>query len=147
VQQNTEKKDFLSQVAEFCTAPAIANPAESSEAQTFVLSNDVRAEILELLWHVLTHTEATSLKSYEVLKRYATHDLRVEPEQSKHREKYIRSCLIRVLNENSKQHIGGSVVDTHAVKMVRLTNVVLFWMHVHVNKKPVWCLLLDELPS
>jgi hypothetical protein len=124
VQQSKEKQDFLSEVAEFCTALAVANPTENTKGHAVILSNDVRAEILELLWQVLMHTEASSLKSYEVLKRYVTHELRVEPEGSKHREKYLRSCL-RILNENSKQHIGGSVDETQALKMVRLTNFVL----------------------
>jgi hypothetical protein len=122
--QSKDKQDLLVEVAEFCTALAIANPVDNVKAQSGDIPTDVRSEILELLWQVLMHPDASGLKSYDTLKRYVTHELRVEPEGSKHREKYIRSCL-KVLQENSKQHVGGSIDETQSLKMVELTNFVL----------------------
>lgn len=122
--QSNEKQDFLVEVSEFCNALAIANSTESTKVTSLALSNEVRSEVLELLWAVLTHPDASSLKSYDILKRYVTHELRVEPKGSEHREKFLVSCISKLM-ENSKQQIGGSVDETQALRIVKLTHFVL----------------------
>jgi hypothetical protein len=122
--QSNEKQDFLVEVSEFCNALAVANSTETTKATTLGLSNEVRAEVLELLWAVLTHPEASSLKSYDILKRYVTHELQVEPNGGEHREKYLLSCVATLI-QNSKQQVAGSVDETQALRMIKLTHFVL----------------------
>jgi hypothetical protein len=123
-QNSKEKQDYLIEVAEFCTALAVANSSENSKVPTTMLSTEVRAEVLELLWSVLVHPDASTLKSYDTLKRYVTHELRVEPEGSQHRENYLRSC-VAVLTENARRYNGGTVDEHQALRMVKLTHFVL----------------------
>ncbi|KAL3923844.1 MAG: hypothetical protein SGILL_001410, partial [Bacillariaceae sp.] len=122
--QTNDKQDNLVEVAEFCTALAVANPTENAKGGALLLSNEVRAEVLELLWQVLMHPDASSLKSYDVLKRYVSTELGVEPEGAKHREKYLQSC-IAVLTQNSKLTSGGAVDEIQALKIVKLSHFVL----------------------
>jgi hypothetical protein len=122
--QSKEKRDYLSEVAEFCSTLAAANSADTKSASTINLSDNVRAEVLELLWSVLTHPEAASLKSYDSLKQCVTNELRVEPKGSEHRESYLRSC-IQTLTANAAQETGGTVDETQALRMIRLTHFVL----------------------
>jgi ubiquitin carboxyl-terminal hydrolase 9/24 len=125
LRQSTEKRHFLNEVAEFCSALATANPVDVKSGGVTVLSDDVRAEVLELLWAVLTHPDASTLKSYDSLKRYVTTELRVEPRGSAHRERFLRSCL-KSLTSNSKEFTGSSNVDeVQALRMVKLTWFVL----------------------
>ncbi len=122
--QSGEKQDFLVEVSEFCHALAVANSTEATKATALTLSSEVRSEVLELLWAVLTHPDASSLKIYDILKRYVTHELRVEPRGSEHREKYLRSCIAKLI-QYSKQEVGGSVDETLALRIVKLTHFVL----------------------
>jgi hypothetical protein len=119
---NKEKRDYLQEVAEFCSALASANMVDVKSSVH--LSDDVRAEVLELLWAILMHPEASSLKTYEHLKRYVTSELKVEPEGSKHREKYLQHC-IDSLSSNTKLTLSGSVDEALALKAAKLTNFVL----------------------
>ena len=114
----------MNEVSEFCSALAAANSADAKSVSTISLSDDVRAEVLELLWSVLTHPDASSLKSYESLKRYVTNELRVEPKGSEHRESYLRSC-VQSLSANARQQGGESVDEIQALRMVKLTHFVL----------------------
>jgi hypothetical protein len=107
--QSKEKRDYLNEVSEFCSALAAANSADAKSVSTINLSDDVRAEVLELLWSVLTHPDASSLKSYDSLKRYVTNELRVEPKGSEHRASYLRSC-VQSLSANLRQQ-GSEIVD------------------------------------
>jgi hypothetical protein len=122
--QSKEKRDYLNEVAEFCSSLAAANSADAKAASTMNLSDDVRAEVLELLWSVLTHPDASSLKSHDSLKRYVTNELRVEPKGSLHRESYLRSC-VQTLLANSRLQGADPVDETQALRMVKLTHFVL----------------------
>ena len=122
--QSTEKRDYLFEVSEFCSALASANSSDAKSQTVTNLSDEVRAEVLELLWAVLIHPDASSLKTYDSLKRYVTNELRVEPKGSEHRAKYLRSCL-GALSVNSKKHADESVNETQALRMVKLTHFVL----------------------
>eukprot|EP00537_Pseudo-nitzschia_pungens_P003953 CAMPEP_0172367922 /NCGR_PEP_ID=MMETSP1060-20121228/24635_1 /TAXON_ID=37318 /ORGANISM="Pseudo-nitzschia pungens, Strain cf. cingulata" /LENGTH=3187 /DNA_ID=CAMNT_0013092347 /DNA_START=34 /DNA_END=9597 /DNA_ORIENTATION=- len=126
--------DCLTEVSDFCEALAVANsndnPAYNNNnnsnrgTTSSQLSNDARAEVLKLLWSLLIHPEASSLKSYDLLKQYVTRELRVEPGGNEHRETYLRSC-IAALQENSKRQTSGTVDEIRALKMVKLTHFVL----------------------
>lgn len=123
--QSKEKRDYLNEVAEFCSALAAINSVDAKSPPVINLSDDVRAEVLELLWAVLIHPDAASLKSYENLKRYVTDELRVEPKGSEHRESYLRSCVDTLLANSRKQADDTSVDETQALRMVKLTHFVL----------------------
>lgn len=125
LRQSTETRHFLNEVAEFCSALASANPVDMKSGGVPVLGDDVRAEVLELLWAVLTHPDASSLKAYDSLKRYVTTELRVEPRGSAHRERFLKSCVTS-LTANSKERLATSAVDeVQALRMVKLTMFVL----------------------
>ncbi|VEU44224.1 unnamed protein product [Pseudo-nitzschia multistriata] len=124
--------DFLTEVSDFCEALAVSNDnptynnnnSNSKVAPVSQLSNDVRAEVLDLLWSLLIHPEASSLKSYDLLKQYVTRELRVEPGGTEHRKTYLRLCIV-ALQENSKQLTAGTVDEIRALKMVKFTHFVL----------------------
>ena len=122
--QSTEKRDYLFEVSEFCSALASANSSDPKSQAVVTLSDEVRTEVLELLWAVLIHPDASTLKTYDSLKRYVTNELRVEPKGSEHRESYLRSC-INALSANSKKQAEESVDETQALRMVKLTHFVL----------------------
>ncbi len=129
--QNNTNMDFLTEVSDFCEALAVANSNDnfnnnntSNKAPSSQLPDEVRAEVLKLLWSLLIHPEASSLKSYDLLKQYVTRELRVEPSGSAHRETYLRSC-ITALMEHSKKQTAGTVDEIRALKMVKLTHFVL----------------------
>lgn len=124
VYKDKEKGEYLNEVADFCAALAAANSSDAKSASTINLADDVRAEVLEVLWSVLTHPDAASLKVYDVLKRYVTNELRVEPRGNDHRERYLRSC-IKMLAESSKYQTPESVDEHQALRMVKLTHFVL----------------------
>lgn len=124
VDRGKEKGEYLNEVADFCAALAAANSSDAKAASTINLADDVRAEVLEVLWSVLTHPDAASLKVYDVLKRYVTNELRVEPKGQEHRERYLGSC-VRTLTENSKLQTADSVNELQALRMVKLTHFVL----------------------
>jgi hypothetical protein len=122
--QSKEKRDYLNEVGEFCSTLASANSAEAKSASTLKLSDEVRAEVLELLWSLLTHPDSSSLKSYDNLKKYVTNELRVEPKGSDHRESYLRSC-VQSLSANSRLQTGGTVDEVQSLRIVNLTHFVL----------------------
>ena len=133
--KNNNHIDFLTEVSDFCEALAVANSndnylnnSNSNNNQKALhpsqLSEEVRAEVLKLLWSLLIHPEASSLKSYDLLKQFVTRELRVEPDGKVHRETYLRSC-ITALMDNSKRQTAGTVDEIRALKMVKLTHFVL----------------------
>lgn len=121
---NKERGEHLNEVADFCAALAGANSSDAKSASTIKLSDGVRAKALQLLWSVLTHPEAASLKSYDALKQYVTNELRVEPKGREHRERYLGSC-VDALTDNSKRHDRDLVNEIQALRMVKLTHFVL----------------------
>jgi hypothetical protein len=157
-QSHKKQRDYLFEVSEFCSALAAANSgdqqphtnnsnsnkggagggaAAASAVTTMSLVDDVRAEVLELLWAVLTHKDASTLKSYDSLKRYVTNELRVEPKGSLHRERYMRSCIdslssntqmmdqVSGSGESASSASSSSTDETQALRMVKLTHFVL----------------------
>lgn len=105
------------EVAEFCSCIANHTPNDS------LLSDDARSFILGLMWEVLTHPDASSLKSYDLLKRYVANELRSEPLGQKHREKFLQSCT-QSLARNVLQQTPG-IDEVQALRMVKLTQFVL----------------------
>lgn len=123
--ESSEKRDYLNEVAEFCSALAAASSAaDNKNGQGFVLNDDVRAEVLKLLWAVLTHPDASALKSHDNLKRYVTSELRIEPKGSEHRENFLKSC-IQALSISSEKRESTAIDEVQAFRMVKLTRFVL----------------------
>lgn len=151
--QGKERVEYLNEVAEFCAALAAANSSDAKAVSTIDLDDDVRREVLEVLWSVLTHPNASSLKVYDTLKRYVTIELRVEPSGSEHRERYLAAC-IRALSEASNGESTSAVDETQALRMVKLTHFVLAACPrdqaaklVNENEGKLPALLLAELTS
>jgi len=124
LRESDEKRDFLNEVADFCDSLATANSADAKQGQGIMLAEDVRAEVLKLLWNVLTHPDASSLKSYDNLKRYVTNELRVEPKGSEHRERFLESC-VETLSLSANKREGAVLDEVQALRMVKLTRFVL----------------------
>ncbi len=128
LQGSTEKRDYLPEVAEFCSALAASTPVDNKTGQVLGLegiSDEVRREILHLMWSLLTHPDASSLKSYDHLKRYVANELRLEPAGTRHREYFLKSCTDR-LSKNAKRKPGSGAVDElHILRAVKLTQFVL----------------------
>lgn len=122
--ESDEKRDYLNAAAEFCAALAAANPADAKPQQVLMLNEDVRAEVLKLLWKVLTHPDANTLKTHDNLKRYVTNELRVEPKGSEHRERFLASC-IETLSASAAKREGAVLDEVQALRMVKLTRFVL----------------------
>jgi ubiquitin carboxyl-terminal hydrolase 9/24 len=122
--QGKDRVEYLTEVADFCAALAAANSSDAKAASTIDLDDDVRREVLEVLWSVLTHPDAASLKVYDTLKQYVTNELRVEPRGSEHRERYLAAC-VRTLTENSMIASGTFVDEAQALRIVKLTHFVL----------------------
>ena len=105
------------EAAEFCSCIATHTPNDS------LTSEEVRSVILDLMWDVLTHPDASSLKSYDVLKRYVANELRSEPLGRKHREKFLQSCTQSLTSNVLEQSPG--IDEMQALRMVKLTQFVL----------------------
>jgi ubiquitin carboxyl-terminal hydrolase 9/24 len=127
LEASTEKRDFLPEVAEFCSALAASTPVDKT-GQVLGLqgvSDNVRKHILHLMWTLLTHPDASSLKSYDNLKRYVANELKLEPSGAESRKFFLKSCT-ETLSKNSKRKPGNGVVDElHVLRAVKLTQFVL----------------------
>jgi hypothetical protein len=127
LQRSTEKRDYLPEVAEFCSALAASVPVDKA-GQTLGLegiSDDVRKEILHLMWSLLTHPDASSLKSYDQLKRYVANELRLEPTGTVHRQYFLQSCTERLSQNANRKPGSGAVDELHVLRAVKLTQFVL----------------------
>jgi len=121
--ESDENRDYLNEVSEFCSALADGIIADVQAMSRHELQDDVRTEVLNLLWAVLIHPEASALKSYEKLRHYVSVELRVEPKGSDHRERFVRSC-VSVLDE-SKTCISSSTDEVKSLRMMKLLDFVL----------------------
>lgn len=123
LQESEDKRDYLNEVSEFCSALADGNLGDNKNTARALLSEEVREEILNLLWSVLTHPDASTLKSYDILKQYVTYELRVEPKGSEHRERFLESCVL-TLSQN--QRVTNALVDeVQALRIIKLFIFVL----------------------
>ena len=116
--ESDEKRDYLYEVSEFCSALV-----DGKNSSRVALSEDVREEALNLLWSVLTHPDASSLKSYDSLKKYVTHELKVEPKGSEHRERFLNSCVVDMKRNEIVR--TAPVDEVQALRMVKLLDFVL----------------------
>eukprot|EP00934_Nitzschia_sp_Nitz4_P006718 Nitzschia sp. Nitz4//scaffold30_size153850//93671//103110//NITZ4_002785-RA/size153850-augustus-gene-0.62-mRNA-1//1//CDS//3329547285//6708//frame0 len=124
LRQGRETGESLPEVVEFCITLASVNTSDPKAPSTINLKDEVRAEVLALLWSVLTHPEASSLKGYDTLKTYVTNELRVEPNGRAHRERFLSSC-VEALTASAGVQKSASFDELQAVRMVKLTHFVL----------------------
>ncbi|GAX26841.1 ubiquitin carboxyl-terminal hydrolase 9/24 [Fistulifera solaris] len=122
LRDDSEKRDYLFEVSEFCSALASGIVMDSKDPLKSNLSDEVREEVLNLLWSVLTHPEASSLKPYDSLKQYVTYELKVEPKGSEHRERFLQSC-VTVLTQNERIR-SAPVDEAQALRTVKLFDFV-----------------------
>lgn len=123
--EGKEVGENLDKVAEFCAALSAANSSDAKAASTIDLANDVRKEVLEVLWSVLTHPDAATLKVYDTLKRYVTNELRVEPKGREHRERYLEACMQKLSENSGVDRLNPTVNEAQALRIVKLTHFVL----------------------
>ena len=123
-----DDRDYLFEVAEFCSALADMNPNEmegigsnNNPVITAGISDGVRVKILKLLWAVLTHPGASSLKCYEILKNYVTNELRVEPMGTSQRHIFLESCTKALSHDVSDICIDEDL----SLTVINLTKFVL----------------------
>ena len=109
------------EVAEFCAALANTNNPEPDSNTRFILTDNVWTEVLSLLWEILSHPEAFSLKPYDRIKSYVTNELRVEPVGKINRQKCLESCKA-ALTKNATDAVVDEAV---ALGIVKLTLFVL----------------------
>eukprot|EP00594_Rhizosolenia_setigera_P017554 CAMPEP_0178974318 /NCGR_PEP_ID=MMETSP0789-20121207/22383_1 /TAXON_ID=3005 /ORGANISM="Rhizosolenia setigera, Strain CCMP 1694" /LENGTH=2735 /DNA_ID=CAMNT_0020662625 /DNA_START=1162 /DNA_END=9369 /DNA_ORIENTATION=- len=131
--ESNEKKDCLFEVAEFCAALASMNDMDidsrnSNYSNTVLptLSNEVSTEALNLVWEILTHPDASTLKTYERLKSFVTNELKVEPLGRIHRENFLHSCMNTLKSTAHSITSSDNVVDEDlALRTVKLTQFLL----------------------
>ena len=129
VQKSLGDPQHNSEVGLFCSALAEGNLIESPNNNNNnvnnnknVLDDQVRVEILNLMWAVLTHPEASNMKSSDSIKRYVNFELRGE-RGAEHRERFLRFC-ISALGEFATG-LAEQVDENQALLMVRLTQFVV----------------------
>lgn len=116
---NTIRKschDSLYEVGEFCSTLAA-----SFKDEGVYLSHEVRSVLLTLLWSVLTHPDASTLKCFDQVKSFMTQELRVEPNGTQQRQVFLDACK-EALVKNSTSIICEEI---SALRMVRLTRFIL----------------------
>jgi len=121
---DSNPKDYLFEVAEFCSTLAGGNADSGSDVgnNCIYFEDEVRDVVLKLLWAVLTHPEAHLLKWYNILKNFVTQELRIEPMGARQREAFLEYCKRSLLdNLSQSSHIDESI----ALRMVTLTQFVL----------------------
>jgi hypothetical protein len=118
-----DKHDLLPEVSDFCSALAKASSPDNNNAQAPFLADTVRKEILKLLWQVLTHPGAPSLKTYEQLKHFVASELQIEPHGEIHRRNFLQSCMKDIAALSEKEM--GEIDEALALQKVKLTRFIL----------------------
>jgi hypothetical protein len=108
--------DSLYEVGEFCFTLAA-----SFKDEGMYLSDEVRSVLLTLLWSVLIHPDASTLKCYDEVKAFMTQELRVEPNGTLQRQVFLDVCK-EALAKNST---CANCKEISALRMVRLTRFIL----------------------
>lgn len=117
---NTIRKscdDCLFEVAEFCSAYATSGEVDG----TMYFSDEVRSVLLQLLWAVLTHPDASSLKCIGDVKAFMTRELKATSIGHDQRQTFLDSCKVTLKQNIEKKNCD----EATAVRMVRLTRFIL----------------------
>ncbi|KAL7573772.1 hypothetical protein ACA910_007801 [Epithemia clementina (nom. ined.)] len=126
VQKSLGDPQHNSEVVLFCSALSEGNliepPNNNNVNSKAVLDDQVRLEILNLMWAVLTHPEASNSKSSDSIRRYVNFELRGE-RGAEHRERFLLFCLAAL--EKSATVQAEQVDENQALLMVRLTHFVV----------------------
>ena len=123
--QSSDKGDHFLEVSQFCSAvadkfwdPEGTNVDESFES----MDNNTRNEILSLLWAVMTHKDALTLKSYMNIERFTFAEIGRQQDEVAEtmREKFLTQCKDFIRSQNDE-----FVDEAHALRMCQLTRSVL----------------------
>jgi len=124
---SVEKGDHFLEVSQFCSAVAEifwdpegnTIPAEESFES---MDNSTRNEILSLLWAVLTHKDALTLKTYMTIERFTFAEIGRQHDEVAEtmREKFLAQCK-HFLRSQSEEFVD----EGHALHMCQLTKSVL----------------------
>ena len=112
----SESDSHLVEVGDFCAALAAIDKKDPP------LLEEVREEVLTMLWAVLTHPEARSLKSYDSIKRYVTFELS-RSDGKEHRERFLQACIAAL--SKSADAVNASLDEDRALRMIKLTHFLL----------------------
>jgi len=110
-------KDSLFEVAEFCSAYATSGEIEG----TIYFSDEVRKVLLKLLWSVLTHPDASTLKCIDDVKNFMSQELRAQRIGHVQRQNFLNSCK-QSLTQNAKKE---NCNEASALRIVGLTRFIL----------------------
>lgn len=121
LEETTEKPEVLSEVGEFCSALASGHLEDSKSG--YLLPDEVVEEMLNLLWSILTHSEASALTAYEGLKQYVMYHLAPETKGRVHRDRFLLSC-VNALSVNASTE-SSKLDEAQALRTVNLTHFIL----------------------
>jgi ubiquitin carboxyl-terminal hydrolase 9/24 len=127
VQSSLDKGDHFLEVSQFCSAVAekFWDPEGNtipSEDSFDSMDNNTRNEILSLLWAVLTHKDALTLKTYMTIERFTFAEIGRQQDEVAEtmREKFLAQCKEFLRSQNEEFLDEG-----HALHMCQLTKSVL----------------------
>lgn len=125
--QSMDKGDHFLEVSKFCSAVAekFWGPEGNSIAvdESFEsLDNTTRNEILSLLWAVLTHKDALTLKTYMIIERFTFAEIGRQQDEVAEtmREKFLTQCKDFLRNQEEE-----FVDEGHSLHVCQLTKSVL----------------------
>ena len=113
------------EVSEFCVAFANIFEEHYKNNNPMNIKPRVREEILGLQWAILSHEDARTLKSYENIENYVSHEmLQTDTVASKMRNQFLLHCR-EMLNRQWGRQSAAMVNEAHALHMVQLTWLIL----------------------
>mmetsp|Transcript_32541 Transcript_32541/g.66280 ORF Transcript_32541/g.66280 Transcript_32541/m.66280 type:complete len:2909 (-) Transcript_32541:130-8856(-) len=127
VQSLDKGEDHFLKVSQFCST--VAEKFWDPEGKTIPvdesfesMDNKTRNEILSLLWAVLTHKDALTLKTYMNIERFTFAEIGRQQDEVAEtmREKFLAQCKDFLGNQNEEL-----VDEAHALHMCQLTKSVL----------------------
>ena len=121
------KNENIIIVAEFCSSLASLCNSDHERSNTqngatpLNFSDNVRLEVLKLMWNILNHPDATSLKCYDVIKDFVSTELRIEPLGTIERSSLLRQCKDSLL-----KFCEGHLINIDELSAIRSANLTLF---------------------
>jgi hypothetical protein len=124
--QSLDKEDHFLEVSQFCTAVAekFFDPeGNTPNDESFeCIDNNTRKEALNLLWAVLTHKDALTLKSCMHIERFTFAEIGRQQDEvaESMREKFLTQCKDFLRSQDEE-----FVDESHALRMCQLSRSVL----------------------
>jgi len=126
VRASLEDPELTLEVGEFCGALADGNILSENKTAGGKkgLDESILTEIMNLLWAVLTHPEASTLKSYDNIRLLVSVSLRGD-KGTQHRERFLRSCVESLTTLSLTVSGTTPAKEAQALLMVKLTYFII----------------------